>query len=182
MYGDVKGFTLIETLVALVILTIGLVGIFNLHLIAKQVSYDAFMQTQASFIARDVINRIQLNSLLSAEYIGNIDSSKSTEQTAVPTSCESSLECTSNQIKSWDLYQIQTQLAGVLEIKEGTNIGGLDSAIVCIDINNNILTVVITWRGNKNLFDAAANQSDFIKTCGIASDRRRVFSLQTVII
>lgn len=182
MYGLVKGFSLIEVMVALVILTIGLIGIFNLHMQAKQMSYNAFLHTQASIIAKDIVNRIQLNSALSREYIGNIDGNETTAEMSAAKSCESGLECTAMQIKSWDLYQIQNHLSGGLEKKDGNNIGGLDSASACIDINNNnILTVVISWRGIKKLFDAAINQSDVIRNCGIADERRRVFSLQTVI-
>ncbi|WP_428613604.1 type IV pilus modification PilV family protein, partial [Shewanella sp.] len=46
-----KGFSLIEVMVSLVILVIGLIGIFNLHVVSKRGSFESFQQTQASYYA-----------------------------------------------------------------------------------------------------------------------------------
>ena len=64
-----RGFSLIEVLVALVILVIGLIGIFNLHIVAKRGSFESFQQTQASYYANDIINRMKLN----RTQLGNYD-------------------------------------------------------------------------------------------------------------
>ena len=179
MYGAVKGFSLIEVLVALVILTIGLIGIFNLHLVAKQGSYESFQQTQAAYIAHDMVNRIKLNSSELKNYYGTFTGKVSDP----PHSCNASVPCTPGQIKTWDLYQLQNQLVGVSEKKGTANVGGLDSAVACIGPDaNNILNIVLTWRGIRKLSDGATNQNAFVKACGTKSDRRRVFSLQTVIL
>jgi len=66
-----RGFSLIEVLVALVILVIGLIGIFNLHIVAKRGSFESFQQTQASYYANDIINRMKLNRTQLASYAEN---------------------------------------------------------------------------------------------------------------
>lgn len=65
-----RGFSLIEVLVALVILVIGLIGIFNLHIVAKRGSFESFQQTQASYYANDIINRMKLNRTQLDSYAG----------------------------------------------------------------------------------------------------------------
>lgn len=67
-YG--KGFSLIEVMVALIILVIGLIGIFNLHIVSKRGSFESFQQTQASYYANDIINRMKLNPTQIANYAG----------------------------------------------------------------------------------------------------------------
>lgn len=71
-----QGFSLIEVLVALVILVIGLIGIFNLHIIAKRGSFESFQQTQASYYASDIINRMKLNPTQLASYHGDYAGAK----------------------------------------------------------------------------------------------------------
>jgi len=58
----VLGSTLIEVLVALVVLGIGVVGFLAMQLQSVTVVNDAYYRTQAIVIAQDVIERIKANS------------------------------------------------------------------------------------------------------------------------
>ena len=65
------GFTLIEVLVALLILAIGLLGIAALQFKGLRYSNDSFMRSQISFLAYDIADRIRTNTDFQANYIGD---------------------------------------------------------------------------------------------------------------
>lgn len=57
----VKGFTLVEALVALLVLSIGLLGVAALQLTALQNNNNALFRSQATYLAYDIADRIRAN-------------------------------------------------------------------------------------------------------------------------
>jgi type IV pilus assembly protein PilV len=55
------GFTLIEVLVALVVLSIGLLGVAALQMVGLKGNLSASLRTQASYLADDIIDRMRAN-------------------------------------------------------------------------------------------------------------------------
>lgn len=188
MNNGTKGFSLIEVLVSLVILVIGLIGIFNLHIVSKRSSFESFQQTQASYYVNDIINRMKLNRAQLINYNGTYSGGL-----ALPgTSCDvaaggPAVVCTNVETRLWDLYQWEQLFGGASEQLSGRDVGGLDTPTACIRAQaNGQVLVVMTWRGIRELSDGTANvtgdNAAFIKGCGSAGDRRRVYSINTVII
>ncbi len=56
-----QGFTLIEVLVALVVLSIGILGVAGLQVKSQQYSRSAYLNTQATILAHDMIERMRAN-------------------------------------------------------------------------------------------------------------------------
>jgi len=56
-----KGFTLIEALVALVVLSIGLLGVAALQLTSLRSNHSSAMRSQATYLAYDIIDRMRAN-------------------------------------------------------------------------------------------------------------------------
>jgi type IV pilus assembly protein PilV len=56
-----KGFTLVEALVALLVLSIGLLGVAALQLTALQNNNNALFRSQATYLAYDITDRIRAN-------------------------------------------------------------------------------------------------------------------------
>lgn len=174
-----QGFSLIEVLVALVILVIGLIGIFNLHIVAKRASFESYQQTQASYYANDIINRMKLNPTQLATYVGKYTGSPSADD--LEKSCENSAFCNTEELQKWDIYEWQSAFTGAAEISDSKNVGGLDSPTACIEVTNREVLVVIVWRGiSKTSIDTAAVE-DVSGNCAKDTENRRVFSLKTVI-
>ncbi|MCY1278508.1 type IV pilus modification protein PilV [compost metagenome] len=59
-----RGFTLIEVLVALLVLAIGLLGMVSLMVVSLQSNQGAYQRSQASLIAYDMADRLRLNRTL----------------------------------------------------------------------------------------------------------------------
>ena len=63
-----RGFTLIEVLIALVILSVGLLGLAGLQIISLKNNQSTYARGQANLMAMDVIDRIRANPV-SAKYM-----------------------------------------------------------------------------------------------------------------
>ena len=177
MRAKVKGFSLIEVMVSLVILVIGLIGIFNLHIVAKRGSFESFQQTQASYYANDIVNRMKLNSSQLANYEGTYSGTPSSA-----TACNAAV-CTPSQMRLRDIYEWQSSFTGANETVDSQNVGGLDTPTACIEVNANTVTVVLVWRGiRKTTIDADSPIVDTSTPCAADKENRRIFSIQTVII
>ena len=110
------GFTLVEVLVALVILTVGMLGIASLLLSSLQSSRMASSRTQAVNLASDIIERIRANRGAGTTY--------DTTVTPTPTlvaNCETAGQtCTTVQMAQNDLSRWQTSIAATLPGGTGT--------------------------------------------------------------
>lgn len=56
-----RGVTLIESLIAIVVLSIGLLGIAGLHVQSMSTGFSAFNRNKAIFLADDLLERMQAN-------------------------------------------------------------------------------------------------------------------------
>ncbi len=65
-----QGFTLLEVLVSLVVLSIGLLGLAALQLQGLKYNHDAYVRTQGTFLAYDLIERMRANSANADNYVG----------------------------------------------------------------------------------------------------------------
>ncbi len=178
MEKNEKGMSLIEVMVALIVLVIGLVGIFNLHIVAKRGSFESFQQTQASYYANDIINRMKLNRSQLATYVGTYSGTPTTV-----TACEGTINCSPTEMANWDLFEWRSAFIGTAEVVGSQNVGGLDTPTACVELNGNIVTVVMVWRGIRET--KIGTDSPIIDTttpCAASKENRRIFSIQTVII
>jgi type IV pilus assembly protein PilV len=65
------GFSLIEVLIALLILAVGVLGIAALQFKALRYSYDTNIRNQISFLSSDIADRMRINRTNIATYVGN---------------------------------------------------------------------------------------------------------------
>jgi type IV pilus assembly protein PilV len=66
-----RGFTLVEVLVALVVMAVGMLGIAALYVEGLRAGRTSVNRTSAITLAGDMGDRIQANSLAAASYVGN---------------------------------------------------------------------------------------------------------------
>lgn len=56
-----SGFSLLEVLVALLVLSIGLLGLAALQVVALKANHGAYQRSQATFLAYDIMDRMRAN-------------------------------------------------------------------------------------------------------------------------
>lgn len=101
-----NGFTMVETLVALVVLAIGMLGIAALYLNSLQAGRSAIYRTEAVNLAADLADRIRANRAAIAGY-GNVYADPFV---AVP-ACYTTAGCTAGDLATTDLSGWKADLA-----------------------------------------------------------------------
>ena len=106
------GFGLVESLVALVVISVGMIGIASLYGQGLRASSTAFYRTHAVNLAADMADRIRVNRLGGANYGG----------AAAPNGCDvgGGVNCTPAQMAAHDLSVWQAQVATLLPAGAGT--------------------------------------------------------------
>jgi type IV pilus assembly protein PilV len=100
------GFTMVEVLVALVVLAIGLLGIAALYLNSLQAGRTAVYRTQAIQLAADLADRIRMNRTAQAAY-----GSLFADTEAVVGTCATTGGCSSADLASTDLWNWKDEIA-----------------------------------------------------------------------
>ncbi len=58
-----RGFTLLEVLIAIVVFSIGLLGLAGLMVMSVKTNHSSYLRTQATFIAQSMADRMRANSM-----------------------------------------------------------------------------------------------------------------------
>lgn len=93
------GFTLLEVLVALVVLSIGLLGLSGLQATSLRNNHSAFLRSQATILSNDIVDRMRANR--DAATAGSYDILY--DQTPTPVTCVGS--CSAVQVAQLDLLE-----------------------------------------------------------------------------
>jgi type IV pilus assembly protein PilV len=158
-----RGFTLIEALIAFVILSVGLLGIVSLQAIAKTSQHLAIQHTRAVTIADALVERVRVNPTGVATYnIGLSPLGGGTISIEPFPDCVSSLEhCNPTELATHDLWAWEQVLDGAGTKIGSVNSGGLIEPRGCVVFTaapdrtrTGLLTVIIQWRGLHESYDA----------------------------
>lgn len=121
-----RGFTLLEVLIALVVLSIGLLGLAALQTTILRSSHSADLRTQATFLAYDMTDRLRANmdGLQSGYYVNANAASRSCTYNADTDTAASN--CTANQIAENDIDEWDAAIAR--DLPSGVGVVCLDSS------------------------------------------------------
>lgn len=183
IYFKQGGISLIEILVAVFVVSVGLLGVARMEILAKQSNAEAIQRTSASQIAHDIIEKMRANPKELTAYVGQTLGSGGL--TAPATNCDTT-PCSTTEIATWDLYQWEQSLIGANEKSGANNTGGLDQPRGCITGpaggGAGEYVVSIAWRGNAPMTNPTST------TCGNAlglygtnEEFRRVLTLNLYI-
>lgn len=116
-----RGFTLVEVLVALVVLTVGMLGIAAVYLEGLRSSRAAMLRTQAVMLAADMADRIRANRYV---FAGAQAYDPATAVAVANNACDKSTnpsaQCTPAQMFANDLARWQTAVQARLPGGTGT--------------------------------------------------------------
>src|ERR1700722_14320550 len=102
------GFTLIEVLVSLVVLSIGLLGTAKLMLVSSHANDSAYLRSQATELAYEILDNIRANQQQA------IAGAYATTIAAAPTdpgfTCIGAGACTPDNLALYDIYQCQLRM------------------------------------------------------------------------
>lgn len=151
-----RGFTLIEVLVALVVLSIGLLGMAKLVMVSSHANDSAYLRSQATAQAYAILDNMRAN--LSAASAHDYDTALNT-MPAAPAACNvSGTPCAPTQLALYDVYNWKQHLnapTGALPSGTGSIVTSAGLPVTA--------TIIVEW-------DDAAAQAAFGATpIGVAA-------------
>ena len=156
-----RGSTLIETMIALLVFSVGLMGMAALMVMSIKTNQSAYLRTQASFLAQSMADRMRANLGLINSYNGTYSVA-----TAATDPCASGVVCSPATMVTRDRAVWSRQLADSLPNPTavincaGNVLGGVVHAGAAP--YNGLCTLTITWdeatlqRGQLSAAPAAA--------------------------
>lgn len=179
-----KGVGLIEVLIAILILSIGAVGLVSLQIKAKRMSYESVQRSVATSLARDIIERMRQNPGQLAGYVVDDLGASSISSEPSP-NCRTSI-CTPTELAAHDLWEWERALDGANEtIDNGgttTFAGGLTNPRACVTHNSGEISVAIVWEGFQEVSNPGANQcGEGLGLYGSGETKRQLVLITTFI-
>ena len=142
-----SGFTLIEVLIAMLVLALGLLGLAGLQANSLANNQSAYQRTQATLLAYDMADRIRANPAESTDRAKSNPSTLASSayvasgtQTA-QSGCLTTSGCTPAQLAQNDRAQWLANIAA--NLPSGTGVIGVNAA-------TQIFTITISWDDNKS--------------------------------
>lgn len=134
---NLRGFTLLEILVTLVILAFGILGLASLQAKVHVVEMESYQRAQAVILLQDMVSRINANRDNAADYRtdrnndGDITDANEWLGTGITAAIE---DCSAPATRAAiDRCEWQTRLLGAAETRGGANIGAMAGARGCIE-------------------------------------------------
>jgi type IV pilus assembly protein PilV len=132
-----NGFTLIESMIAAVILTIGLLALTGMQSFSLRKNVDANNQTRVTNLAADMLERIQFNRRKAANYHGINVSSSTTTCPTVATDVMANGDCT-----QWRTLLLSSNLQNIVG---SVTLNPVPPATDPLGLNRRTVTVLVTW-------------------------------------
>jgi type IV pilus assembly protein PilV len=113
------GFTLLEVLIAIVVLALGLLGLAGLQAASLRNNHSAYLRSQATLLAYDMADRMRAN----PEAVKNGDYNKPAAPAKI-TECFTTDGCTPDKMAQQDKFEWATAVANTMPSGQ---------AVVCLD-------------------------------------------------
>jgi len=143
------GFSLVEVLVALLVLTVGLLGLAGLQSFGLRFSHESYERTQANVLVYDVLDRLRANPTVALaaanSYDGTIESTS-----AAPAAPTCAAACTGTDLRDYDRLRWYRLMVGDNSV--APPIRGLFTAdndtdlLIAHNAATGIFTVTISWK------------------------------------
>lgn len=128
------GFTLVEVMVAIIVLAIGLLGLAGLQLSSLKAADSAYFRSQATMLADDILDRMRSNRVVALA--GGYNTALGDNPSG-------------GSVAEADLAEWKSMLSGTLTTGDGS-----------VNVNaNGVATVVIQWNDSRAERDATAQES-----------------------
>jgi type IV pilus assembly protein PilV len=155
-FGKQRGVTLVEVLTAVVILSVGLLGVAALSLTSARTNQNAAIRSTATMLISDFVDRMRANAhgLKNGAY-DNIAANTAGSAPSV-TSCATGSVCSASAMAQFDAAQWQARIVDLLP--QGTG------AVTCVGAATGSMrqcTITVTWRESAGARETQAPAQSF---------------------
>ncbi len=158
-----RGATLIEVLIAVLVLAVGILGLMGLQINGKRTNYEALQRSAAVSLAQDMMNRMRANPNR-ASAVAFLDTNYDTTTLGyaggglgggkigtAPTDCAvAGAACTPENLAAYDRWAWESKL------DDAVTSNGLINPTGCIDVDisaadGSLVTVIVAWESKIDL-------------------------------
>jgi type IV pilus assembly protein PilV len=162
--GPEFGFTLVEVLVALVVLSVGLLGMAKMVMVSSHSNDSAYLRSQATSLGYQALDAMRAN--LGSSTAGGYLTALGAMPGAPGTNCGAGY-CNNAQLGAWDIFAWKTQLAAALPAGTGSIVTTATFPVTA--------TVVVQWD------DSVAQKTIATATNTAAAASPQSVTLETVL-
>lgn len=130
-----QGFTMLEVLIAILIISFGLLGLAGLQIVSLKYAHSATLRTVATQHAQDIADRMRANLAGVAANGYNMGTGGATATQTAACLTVTTTGCTAAQLAAHDLYEWQQALSATASTS-GTGMPN-GQGVVCIDSTPN---------------------------------------------
>lgn len=141
-----SGVGMLEFLVALLIFSVGMMGLLSAQLVGKKANFEASQRSVATTLVRDILERMRANPGEIAGYQVTGVGDKANRLPRPAADCDIAV-CTAQELARFDIWQWESLLLGYSEQDSAGYAGGLLTPRACISSNGGAVDVTISWRG-----------------------------------
>ena len=179
-----SGVALLEVTVAILVLSIGVLGTTSLQLAAKRVGFEAVQRTAAVSLANSMVERMRNNPGSLASYNGQTVGGQSIGSIPTP-DCRAAV-CTGLQMAALDLWEWEQAIDGATETREVSGstvlVGGLLNPTGCVSVSAGTVTIAMAWEGYQSLTNPSGDSCGAgVSKYGLADAKRQVLTMSTFI-
>lgn len=160
-----RGFSLLEVMIALIIFSVGILGMAGLLMLSVRTNHSAYLRSQAGFLAQGMADRMRLN----MPALWNNQYDRTYPVTGTPPACTAAAACSITDITTRDGIMWSRQLNQLLpaptaQIRCTLNAGaGVPTQLQINDRApyNGLCNITITWAESSLNQGAGANFQTF---------------------
>ena len=141
------GFTLIEVLIAMVVLAVGLLGLAGLQATSLRNNQSAYNRSQATQSAYDLADRMRANIAGKATYTSILPGAATAKTNCLPTTMPAS-GCSPAEMAENDLFEWNRNLVATTALPLGLPLGV--GTLVDTNPPTSVYTITITWDDDHN--------------------------------
>lgn len=132
-----SGFTMIEALVALLVLSIGLLGLAGLQTTGLRFNHSAYLRSQATTLAYAMIDRMRANR--GTANAGTYNLSFGSTLSGATACSGASATCDANTLAAYERQDWLAQVQAILPVSDGSIVTGVGAG------GRPIATITIRW-------------------------------------
>jgi len=148
-----KGFTLIEVLISLLILTLGLLGLAGMQAVAQRAELESYQRAQALVLLQDMVDRVNANRKVAGCYAFTPSAGTTFAGTGASAPTCTSVFGTALQRAQADADMLawHNLLTGAAETLGANQVGAMVGARGCVILDTtvtpNVYRVQVAWQG-----------------------------------
>ena len=134
-----SGFSMLEVLMAIVVTSVGLLGLASMQATGLKSNHSAYHRSQATVLAYDIADRMRANTVAVNNYLTSFMTLTEAKTAGAQAGCKSTSGCSPSQMAQNDLFEWNAALTAALSGATGT-----------ITAAGNIYTVTVNWDDNRD--------------------------------